>query len=225
MVCGVVWLISYKNRSMEEPSAGLSSPIYKGLRFPEPWSMVTRIAALDKSPAFSPPRPIPIWLYSVADYFGKATVCSINLRKWRKWRNFFAPFFYVGGVVGFCFCFLFQNAWSHIPLPLAHFTLVVMCGVMAGVQHKPYQVLFLIVSLQEMRNSFVPLMFKLGDIPYHGHPFSKKTVCTWCNSKKSKANLWIKDQGVLGFNHYYTCDRTGLDPIHPDAKARWFGTI
>src|SRR5690606_13758519 len=70
----------------------------------------------------------------------------------------FAPSLFIGGIAGFLFAYLNNFLDWYIPIPLAHFTLVAMCGVMSGVQHSPLSAIFLIAEISGGYELFVPLM-------------------------------------------------------------------
>ncbi|WP_243739721.1 chloride channel protein [Algoriphagus boseongensis] len=130
----------------------------------------------------------------------------------------FAPSLYVGGILGFLFAYSKNMVDFHISLPLAHFTLVAMCGVMAGVQHSPLSAIFLIAEITGGYELFVPLMF-VSAISY--------TTTTYFQ-KDSLYKLQLKDQGkqlpeskdqelldAINISHVIERD---LLPIHPDSK-------
>lgn len=132
----------------------------------------------------------------------------------------FAPSLYVGGILGFLFAYTKNMSDFHIELPLAHFTLVAMCGVMAGVQHSPLSAIFLIAEITGGYELFIPLMF-VSAISY--------TTTTYFQ-KESLYKLQLKDQGkqlpetkdqelldTINIQHVIERD---LLPIHPDAKLR-----
>ena len=70
----------------------------------------------------------------------------------------FAPSLYVGAIVGFLFAYSKNMLGFHIPLPMAHFTLVAMCGLMAGVQHSPLSAIFLIAEITGGYGLLIPLI-------------------------------------------------------------------
>ena len=132
----------------------------------------------------------------------------------------FAPSLYVGGILGFLFAYTKNMVDFHIELPLAHFTLVAMCGVMAGVQHSPLSAIFLIAEITGGYELFIPLMF-VSAISY--------TTTTYFQ-KESLYKLQLKDQGkqlpetkdqelldTINIQHVIERD---LLPVHPEAKLR-----
>jgi CIC family chloride channel protein len=108
----------------------------------------------------------------------------------------------------------------HIPLPLAHFTLVAMCGLMSGVQHAPLSAIFLIAEITGGYELFVPLMF-VSAISY---------ITTSYFQKDSLYKIQLKDQGkslpesqdeeLLELIDLSQVIERDLLPIHPEAKLR-----
>ena len=132
----------------------------------------------------------------------------------------FAPSLYVGGILGFVFAYAKNMLGFHIPLPLAHFTLVAMCGLMSGVQHAPLSAIFLIAEITGGYELFVPLMF-VSAISY---------ITTSYFQKDSLYKMQLKDQGkslpesqdqelleLIDLTHVIERD---LLPIHPDFTLR-----
>ncbi|WP_332911998.1 chloride channel protein [Algoriphagus boritolerans] len=132
----------------------------------------------------------------------------------------FAPSLYVGGIVGFLFAYSQNMLGFHTPLPMGHFTLVAMCGLMAGVQHSPLSAIFLIAEITGGYELFVPLMF-VSAIAY--------TTTTYFQ-KDSLYKLQLKDQGKLlpetkdqelldtiDISHVIERD---LLPIHPNSQLK-----
>lgn len=132
----------------------------------------------------------------------------------------FAPSLYVGGILGFGFAYAKNLMGFHIPLPLAHFTLVAMCGLMSGVQHSPLSAIFLIAEITGGYELFVPLMF-VSAISY---------ITTTYFQKESLYKIQLRDQGksltesqdeeLLELIDLSQVIERDLLPIHPDAKLR-----
>lgn len=132
----------------------------------------------------------------------------------------FAPSLYVGGIVGFLFAYSKNMLGFHIPLPVAHFTLVAMCGMMAGVQHAPLSAIFLIAEITGGYELFVPLMF-VSAISY---------ITTTHYQKDSLYKLQLKDQGkhlpetkdqeLLDTIDISQVIERDLLPIHPNAQLK-----
>ncbi|EIM77687.1 cl- channel voltage-gated family protein [Nitritalea halalkaliphila LW7] len=71
----------------------------------------------------------------------------------------FAPSLFAGAIAGFLFSYVLNYlGWLPVSLPVAHFTLVAMCGLMSGVQHAPLSAIFLIAELTGGYALFLPLM-------------------------------------------------------------------
>jgi CIC family chloride channel protein len=132
----------------------------------------------------------------------------------------FAPSLYVGGILGFGFAYANNLMDFYIPLPLAHFTLVAMCGLMSGVQHAPLSAIFLIAEITGGYELFVPLMF-VSAISY---------ITTSYFQKDSLYKIQLKDQGkslpesqdeeLLELIDLSQVIERDLLPIHPEAKLR-----
>jgi CIC family chloride channel protein len=132
----------------------------------------------------------------------------------------FAPSLYVGGILGFGFAYAKNMMGFHIPLPLAHFTLVAMCGLMSGVQHAPLSAIFLIAEITGGYELFVPLMF-VSAISY---------ITTSYFQKDSLYKIQLKDQGkslpesqdeeLLELIDLTQVIERDLLPINPDARLR-----
>lgn len=175
---------------------------------------------LDKSPFFSSiENPIMITIFLILIILVKPIASAVTIGSGGS-GGIFAPSLYVGGIVGFLFAYSKNMLGFHIPLPMAHFTLVAMCGLMAGVQHAPLSAIFLIAEITGGYELFVPLMF-VSAIAY--------TTTTYFQ-KDSLYKLQLKDQGKLlpeskdqelldtiDISHVIERD---LLPIHPDAQLK-----
>ncbi len=130
----------------------------------------------------------------------------------------FAPSLFAGGILGFAFAYAKNQFGFHIPLPLASFTMVAMCGLMSGVQHAPLSAIFLIAEITGGYELFIPLMF-VSAISY---------VTTSYYQKDSLYILQLRDQGksldssrdqevlnLISISHVIEKD---LHPVSPDAK-------
>ncbi|WP_111672649.1 chloride channel protein [Algoriphagus litoralis] len=175
---------------------------------------------LDKSPFFSSiENPIMIIIFLALIILVKPIASAVTIGAGGS-GGIFAPSLYVGGIVGFLFAYSKNMLGFHIPLPMAHFTLVAMCGLMAGVQHSPLSAIFLIAEITGGYELFVPLMF-VSAIAY--------TTTTYFQ-KDSLYKLQLKDQGKLlpetkdqelldaiDITHVIEQD---LLPIHPNAQLK-----
>lgn len=175
---------------------------------------------LEKSPFFSSiENPIMIIVFLALIILVKPVASAVTIGSGGS-GGIFAPSLYVGGIVGFLFAYSKNMFGFHIPLPIAHFTLVAMCGLMAGVQHSPLSAIFLIAEITGGYELFVPLMF-VSAIAY--------TTTTYFQ-KDSLYKLQLKDQGKLlpetkdqelldaiDISHVIERD---LLPIHPNAQLK-----
>lgn len=175
---------------------------------------------LEKSPFFSSiENPIMIIVFLGLIILIKPIASAVTIGSGGS-GGVFAPSLYVGGIVGFLFAYSKNMLGFHIPLPIAHFTLVAMCGLMAGVQHSPLSAIFLIAEITGGYELFVPLMF-VSAIAY--------TTTTYFQ-KDSLYKLQLKDQGKLlpeskdqelldaiDISHVIERD---LLPIHPNAQLK-----
>jgi CIC family chloride channel protein len=129
----------------------------------------------------------------------------------------FAPSLYVGGITGFIFAYSKNLLGVHIELPLAHFVLVAMCGVMAGVQHAPLSAIFLIAEITGGYELFVPLMF-VSAISYITKTyFQKDSIYTLQLKAQGKFLPETKDEELLDTISITQVIEKDLLPIHPDA--------
>lgn len=175
---------------------------------------------LDKSPFFSIiDNPLFILVFLGFIILLKPIATAITIGAGGS-GGIFAPSLYVGGILGFVFAYAKNMMGFHIPLPLAHFTLVAMCGLMSGVQHAPLSAIFLIAEITGGYELFVPLMF-VSAISY---------ITTSYFQKDSLYKMQLKDQGkslpesqdqelleLIDLTHVIERD---LLPIHPDSTLR-----
>ncbi|SEG45954.1 chloride channel protein [Algoriphagus boritolerans] len=175
---------------------------------------------LDKSPFFSSiENPIMIIVFLTLIVLVKPIATAVTIGSGGS-GGIFAPSLYVGGIVGFLFAYSQNMLGFHTPLPMGHFTLVAMCGLMAGVQHSPLSAIFLIAEITGGYELFVPLMF-VSAIAY--------TTTTYFQ-KDSLYKLQLKDQGKLlpetkdqelldtiDISHVIERD---LLPIHPNSQLK-----
>lgn len=175
---------------------------------------------LDKSPFFSIiDNPLFILVFLGFIILLKPIASAITIGAGGS-GGIFAPSLYVGGILGFVFAYAKNMLGFHIPLPLAHFTLVAMCGLMSGVQHAPLSAIFLIAEITGGYELFVPLMF-VSAISY---------ITTSYFQKDSLYKMQLKDQGkslpesqdqelleLIDLTHVIERD---LLPIHPDSTLR-----
>ncbi len=132
----------------------------------------------------------------------------------------FAPSLFVGGIVGFLFAYSNNMLDLHISLPVAHFTLVAMCGLMAGVQHSPLSAIFLIAEITGGYELFVPLMFVSAIAYTTSAHFEKDSIYKLQLKDQGKHLPETKDQELLDTINISHVIERDLLPIHPDAQLR-----
>lgn len=130
----------------------------------------------------------------------------------------FAPSLFVGGIVGFLFAYSNNMLDLHISLPVAHFTLVAMCGLMAGVQHSPLSAIFLIAEITGGYELFVPLMFVSAIAYTTSAHFEKDSIYKLQLKDQGKHLPETKDQELLDAIDISHVIERDLLPIHPDAQ-------
>jgi len=175
---------------------------------------------LDKSPFFSSStNPYLIIIFLGLIILVKPIASALTLGSGGS-GGIFAPSLYVGGIVGFVFAYSKNQLGFHIPLPLAHFTLVAMCGVMAGVQHAPLSAIFLIAEITGGYELFVPLMFVSAIAYITTTYFQKDSLYVMQLKEKGRQLPESKDQQLLDLITITHVIERDLIPIHPDAKLR-----
>lgn len=130
----------------------------------------------------------------------------------------FAPSLFVGGITGFVFAYSNNLLGLHLDLPIAHFVLVAMCGVMAGVQHSPLSAIFLIAEITGGYELFVPLMFVSAISFITKTYFQKHSVYTLQLKAQGKYLPETKDEELLDNISITQVIEKDLLPIHPDAQ-------
>ncbi|GAB3230815.1 chloride channel protein [Algoriphagus aestuariicola] len=132
----------------------------------------------------------------------------------------FAPSLYVGGIVGFLFAYSNNLLGLNNSLPVAHFTLVAMCGLMAGVQHSPLSAIFLIAEITGGYELFVPLMFVSAIAYTTTTHFQKDSLYKLQLKDQGKHLPETKDQELLDTIDISQVIERDLLPIHPDAQLK-----
>jgi len=175
---------------------------------------------LDKSPFFSSiENPIMIIIFLALIVLVKPIASAVTIGSGGS-GGIFAPSLYVGGIVGFLFAYSKNMLGFHIPLPMAHFTLVAMCGLMAGVQHAPLSAIFLIAEITGGYELFVPLMF-VSAIAYTTTTYFQKDSLYKLQLKdQGKLLPESKDQELLDAIDISQVIERDLLPIHPDAQLK-----
>lgn len=175
---------------------------------------------LDRSPFFSAIQNPYLILFFLAFVILIKPVASALTLSAGGAGGIFAPSLYVGGILGFLFAYGKNMLGFHIPLPLAHFTLVAMCGVMAGVQHAPLSAIFLIAEITGGYELFVPLMF-VSAISFSTKTYYQKdSLYTQQLKEKGRHLPETTDQQLLDMITILQVIERDLLPIHPNAKLK-----
>lgn len=132
----------------------------------------------------------------------------------------FAPSLFVGGIVGFVFAYSANLLGFPIPLPVAHFALVGMCGVMSGVQHAPLSAIFLIAEITGGYELFVPLMLVSAISFVTTTYFDKDSLYIKLLNKAGRFLPETKDEQVLDLIEIGKIMEDDLLPILPDASLK-----
>lgn len=173
---------------------------------------------LEKSPFFSSiENPLMILIFLLLVIILKPIASAITIGAGGS-GGIFAPSLYVGGITGFVFAFSKNMLDIHIPLPLAHFTLVAMCGVMAGVQHAPLSAIFLIAEITGGYELFIPLMFVSAISFITKTSFKRESLYALQLIDQGKYLPETKDQQLLETISIEQVIEKDLLPIHPEAK-------
>ncbi|MCH7414142.1 chloride channel protein [Belliella sp. R4-6] len=130
----------------------------------------------------------------------------------------FAPSLFVGGITGFVFAYTANIFGLPIALPIAHFTLVAMCGVMSGVQHAPLSAIFLIAEITGGYELFLPLMFVSAISFVTTTYFDKDSLYVKQLKDTGRYLTESKDEEVLDNINIRKVMEKDLLPIAPDAK-------
>lgn len=175
---------------------------------------------LEKSPFFSIiENPYIIIIFLAFIILVKPIASAVTLGAGGS-GGIFAPSLYVGGILGFLFAYSSNLFDFTIPLPLAHFTLVAMCGVMAGAQHAPLSAIFLIAEITGGYELFVPLMFVSAISYVTKTAYQKDSIYMIQLKEKGRHLPESKDQELLELITITHVIERDLLPIHPDAKLK-----
>ncbi|NVJ86632.1 MAG: chloride channel protein [Algoriphagus sp.] len=175
---------------------------------------------LDKSPFFSAiENPYMILFFLAFVILIKPVASALTLSAGGA-GGIFAPSLYVGGILGFLFAYAKNMLDFHIPLPLAHFTLVAMCGVMAGVQHAPLSAIFLIAEITGGYELFVPLMFVSAISFVTKTYYQKDSLYTQQLKEKGRSLPETPDQELLDMISIHQVIERDLLPIHPNSRLK-----
>lgn len=175
---------------------------------------------LDKSPFFSIiENPYVIIVFLIFIILVKPIAAAVTLSSGGS-GGIFAPSLYVGGILGFLFAYSSNLFGFTVPLPVAHFTLVAMCGVMAGVQHAPLSAIFLIAEITGGYELFIPLMLVSAISYVTKTAYAKESIYELLLIEKGRQLPESKDQELLELIKITNVIERDLLPIHPDAKLR-----
>lgn len=175
---------------------------------------------LEKSPFFSLiENPYLIIIFLAFIILVKPIASAVTLGAGGS-GGIFAPSLYVGGILGFLFAYSSNLFDFTIPLPLAHFTLVAMCGVMAGAQHAPLSAIFLIAEITGGYELFIPLMFVSAISYVTKTAYQKDSIYMIQLKEKGRHLPESKDQELLELITITNVIERDLLPIHPDAKLK-----
>ncbi|WP_232424847.1 chloride channel protein [Algoriphagus resistens] len=175
---------------------------------------------LEKSPFFSLiENPYLIIIFLAFIIMVKPIASAVTLGAGGS-GGIFAPSLYVGGILGFLFAYSSNLFDFTIPLPLAHFTLVAMCGVMAGAQHAPLSAIFLIAEITGGYELFIPLMFVSAISYVTKTAYQKDSIYMIQLKEKGRHLPESKDQELLELITITNVIERDLLPIHPDAKLK-----
>lgn len=175
---------------------------------------------LEKSPFFSLiENPYLIIVFLAFIILVKPIASAVTLGAGGS-GGIFAPSLYVGGILGFLFAYSSNLFDFTIPLPLAHFTLVAMCGVMAGAQHAPLSAIFLIAEITGGYELFIPLMFVSAISYVTKTAYQKDSIYMIQLKEKGRHLPESKDQELLELITITHVIERDLLPIHPDEKLK-----
>lgn len=175
---------------------------------------------LDKSPFFSQlENPYLIFGFLVIVILLKPIASAVTIGAGGS-GGIFAPSLYVGGLVGFAFAYFYNLFDLPYHLPMAHFTLVAMCGVMAGVQHSPLSAIFLIAEITGGYELFIPLMFVSAISSSTATYFQKDSLYKLQLKAQGKQLPESKDQELLDAISIENVIEKDLLPINPESKLK-----
>ncbi|MDN3669123.1 chloride channel protein [Echinicola jeungdonensis] len=175
---------------------------------------------LNSSPFFSKiDNPYFILVYLAMIIIAKPIAAALTIGSGGS-GGIFAPSLYVGGITGFLFAYSNNLFGPYIPLPLAHFTLVAMCGVMSGVQHAPLSAIFLIAEVTGGYELFVPLMLVSAISVVTTSYFDKNSLYKKQLIEQGKHIPETKDEEVLGLIDIRRIMEKDLLPIRPTAYLK-----
>jgi CIC family chloride channel protein len=128
----------------------------------------------------------------------------------------FAPSLFVGAFAGGAMAYVCNHFFA-LDLPIAHFTLVGMAGVMAGVMNAPLTSIFLIAELSNGYTLFIPLMLVASLAFAIGYYFDPYSIYTRKLQKQGELLTHNKDKSVMVFLDLPSLMETDFHPIAVDA--------
>jgi CIC family chloride channel protein len=150
--------------------------------------------------------------------FVKVIATSITISSGGNGGNF-APSLFVGGYLGFFFAKL-VNQLGIAKLPVSNFTIVGMCGVLAGVMYAPLTGIFLIAEITGGYDLFIPLMIVSAFSFAIVKRFEKYSMDTRRLALMGKIFTEDKDKNILSSIKVTDVIETNIGCILPNAKLR-----
>lgn len=108
----------------------------------------------------------------------------------------FAPSLFMGSAIGFVFAKIMGLAQIQ-DLPISHFTLVGMAGLIAGVLHSPLMAMFLIAEITGGYELFIPLMLTVAISYTTSRIYTPHTIYTKKLAMRGDLLTRHKDRNVL----------------------------
>lgn len=133
----------------------------------------------------------------------------------------FAPSLFMGASLGFVFAKI-VNLTGFTELPVTHFALVGMAGLIAGVLHAPMMAMFLIAEITGGYELFLPLMLTVAVSYSTSKVYNSHTIYTKNLAEKGDLLTRHKDRNVLLRMNVMNHLETNFQELSPD----WtFGTL
>ncbi len=133
----------------------------------------------------------------------------------------FAPSLFMGAAIGFVMAKVVVH-FGIADLPVTHFALVGMAGLIAGVLHAPLMAMFLIAEITGGYELFVPLMLTVAVSYSTSRIFNQHTVYTKNLAEKGDLLTRHKDRNILLRMNVSNFLETNFEELSPD----WtFGTL
>lgn len=133
----------------------------------------------------------------------------------------FAPSLFMGAAIGFVMAKVIVH-FGIADLPVTHFALVGMAGLIAGVLHAPLMAMFLIAEITGGYELFVPLMLTVAVSYSTSRLFNQHTIYTKNLAEKGDLLTRHKDRNILLRMNVSNFLETNFEELSPD----WtFGTL